>query len=259
MNTAFGLDIATILHQESLAKCPTGDLPALTREVWQRLYELRPRLAVARKEHFKHIAPAHVSLASFIEGVSTGKVTLDMIGGTPTAGKQSEVDGLRTRRVAHAWVLLMAVVAEVTPRDATAPRELQKLSREFFDQTMACAPLAITNVLQPVLTELRDRAEMFRDHITAEPGTWGAAVTEAKAVAQRRLAAGGTPVASTSSTADASKADAAATKADDALKQVAQLKAELKRLREAAESGEAPPAEAAGGGDGGAKGRGRGK
>ena len=261
MNSAFGLDIATILHQETLAKAPTGDLSALTREVWQRLYEVRPRLAVARKEHFKHIAPAHILLPSFLDAVSTGKLTLDLIA-SPLAGmKQTEVDGLRTRRVAHAWTLLIAVVKDVTPRDATAERELQKLGREFFDQAIACAPLAITNVLQPVLTELREQAEMFKDHITAEPGTWAAAIAEAKAAAQRRFAAGGSSIER--APADTTKADAAATKADEALKKIEKQQAELAKLKEELKRRDAADADAAADPDGGVaaggKGRGRGK
>ena len=203
MDSSYGVDIATILHAESLAKMPTGDasLHYQTREVWKKLSDIRPRLAVARRTHYRVYAPSAVSLPTLIAAVNTGVMTIEVVSGS----KPADSADLKMRRLAHAWPLLMALVHDVTPRDADAGATLLKFARDAFDLAMTSAPQAL-ELVKPLLAELAERAEHFKDGVTRELGTWDASLAEAT---RRRMAAAAAAGSSGSAATDRAVADSA--------------------------------------------------
>ena len=189
LSSVFGADIATILHQENLSKVPTGD-PSLThqtREAWDGLYAIRPRLLVARKEFIKVYTVSNVLVPTLVTAIATGALTVEVL----TGGKSTDEAGLKTRRLSAVWPALIEAVRTVTPRDTTAPHHLLVLGRELNEQAASDATRAVSHVLEPVLAVFAERAALFHQNVTSALPAWSEAIAEAREDQRRRLITAG--------------------------------------------------------------------
>jgi hypothetical protein len=123
----FGADVAAILHQENLAAPPTGThaLSVPARAVFQHFDVIRPRLWKARAMAIEKSVPEGVSALALVKAATHGLLTVPLVAGAAVAAADVEV----MAGLARAMPMLVALVREVTPRDAAAAQELLELWR----------------------------------------------------------------------------------------------------------------------------------
>ena len=122
MQGRHGADITLLLSQEKL-DTPKGacGLSPNTRTVWQALAAVARQLLLAWGEKWRKLCPAHIMAIVLVEAVLRGKVSVAMLVPARLGAPKTAAAMLEQRdAVMQAWPVLMAVVREVTPSDATA-------------------------------------------------------------------------------------------------------------------------------------------
>jgi hypothetical protein len=241
-------DVALILHQESLDRVPqtgaTAASPGALR-VYEHMYQLRPRLESARVRGYEQLVPKAVTAQALVKAAVTGQLTTQLLVGTGVTEPAA-----RLRALARVWPVLMEIMREVHPRDATVPLTFLGMAHEAFDVGSANPQMAVQMV---VTASVEAMARRFMEWLrgVGDMPSWTAVRDEAAAEAQRVAVITG----------------ALSPSSQDTRSQAAKAAAKEKREAEAAaaaaekpppEAAAEAPAESAGGSPSAGRGRGKG-
>ena len=167
-----GADITLILSQEKL-DAPKGawGLSPNTRTVWTALATLAKQLVLAWGEKWRKLCPAHITAIPLVEAVLRGKVTVASLVPARLAAPTTAAARLEQRdAVMTAWPVLMAMVREITPRDATAESQLLEMAARAFNPARSAGD-PITRLVAPVFTEMNAKYSRYLMGGGFEP-TW---------------------------------------------------------------------------------------
>ena len=176
IDTRFGADIALILHQEGLDKTPSGMSAAATTLLGQ-LRAARQALLSARVRWFERWAPTTIKAAEVVKAAMAGTLTVPLlVGSVAAAAGPAE----RVRALMVVWPALVALMREVTPRDATIEDELLKLAKITFDSAAKNPEAGLKFHVVPVLLEVAASATLYRSGIDLSMPEWATMRAAAK-------------------------------------------------------------------------------
>ena len=186
----WGADVSMMLHQENLGNAPTGagSVSAPAMRVWRIMSAVRPRLLQARTRYFGKVCPHGVDAGAVITAINTGKLTVALLAGLkPGAAKTATTESEIRNGVLRAWPVMVAIVRDILPRDASAEYNLLLMAKDASDAARAMAdPMSSVT---PVFEEMSER---YTDYLTAgaaeSQATWEKVKTDTTAMALQSAA-----------------------------------------------------------------------
>ena len=158
-----GAELAILLHQEKLTAQPSGkQMSTSAQSVWTAIYEMRSILQRARVRQFDTVVPEGVQLSELIDGVSCGKLSVQLLMGSSVGGSAGAQ--ARLHQLLRAWPLLIALVREVHPGDEQAEMTLLQLGKTAFDGAARTRPDGALAYLASIFERMEKRyhAEYLR-------------------------------------------------------------------------------------------------
>jgi hypothetical protein len=167
--------------------------------VIETLYNIRPRLQAARVTYVAKVAPRSVSAVALVKAVQTGALTTAVLGAAAGDGNT------QMRALMRAWPMLVQLVGEVHPADATVADSMVMMAHEAFDTGSSCPAQAIGVVVTSVFEAYNLRYTAYLRGVGDAP-TWAETVVEAAKVTRRVAEITGTSGGADTSAAAAERA-----------------------------------------------------
>ena len=171
LDTAFGADLALLLHQEKLSDRPSGAHGPLSRtqHVYTLLHDIRPRLKQARVAHYESMLD-DVDVPALVDAAQCGKITVGIVCGAARLSTEETCLALM-----RAWTIVTDIICEVTPRDVTSRAAMCQMNRLAFRGKPAESANGVRVFLSAVLERYSNRYAAYLSGVESSPSTWAEA------------------------------------------------------------------------------------
>jgi hypothetical protein len=176
----YGSDIALIMNQEKLEPPKGATISPSASRVWSLLCTAAQRLREAVMLHYRKLLPDGIKAEALVTALACGKLTVAlMVPAAATAAAKSDKAAAEVRMaLMRAWPVVMAILAEVNPRDESAQDTLLKMSLDVFNPLHVVSD-PVEMLMKPALEEMRVNYARYLLDGGDEP-TWKAAAADSE-------------------------------------------------------------------------------